>query len=31
MTCAGVYIYKELLARHTEFLRHADLRSDDEL
>ena len=26
-----IYIYKELLARHTEFLRHADLRSDDEL
>ncbi len=26
-----IHIYKELLARHTEFLRHADLRSDDEL
>lgn len=24
-------IYKELLVRHAEFLRHADLRSDDEL
>ena len=26
-----IHIYKELLARHTEFLRHADVRSDDEL
>lgn len=26
-----IHIYKELLARHAEFLRHADLRSDDEL
>ena len=26
-----IHIYKELLARHTEFLRHADLRNDDEL
>ena len=26
-----IHIYKELLVRHTEFLRHADLRSDDEL
>ena len=26
-----IHIYKELLARHTEFLRHTDLRSDDEL
>lgn len=26
-----IHIYKELLARHTEFLRHAELRSDDEL
>ena len=26
-----IHIYKELLARHTEFLRHADLRNDEEL
>jgi transcriptional regulator GlxA family with amidase domain len=26
-----IHIYKELLLRHTEFLRHADLRNDDEL
>ena len=26
-----IHIYQELLVRHTEFLRHADLRSDDEL
>ena len=26
-----IHIYKELLIRHTEFLKHADLRSDDEL
>lgn len=26
-----IHIYKELLARHTDFLRHADLRNDEEL
>jgi len=26
-----IHIYKELMARHSEFLRHADLRNDDEL
>lgn len=26
-----IHIYKELLARHTEFLRLADLRNDEEL
>lgn len=26
-----VHIYKELLVRHSELLRHADLRNDDEL
>lgn len=26
-----IHIYKELLVRHTEFLRQADLRNDDEL
>ena len=26
-----IHVYKELLLRHTEFLRHADLRNDDEL
>ena len=29
--CRRVHIYKELLVRHSELLRHADLRSDDEL
>lgn len=26
-----IHNYKELLARHTEFLRHSDLRNDEEL
>ena len=26
-----IHIYKELLALHSDFLRHADLRNDDEL
>lgn len=26
-----IHIYKQLLERHKEFLRHADLRNDDEL
>ena len=29
--CRRVHIYKELLIRHSELLRHADLRNDDEL
>lgn len=29
--CRRVHIYKELLVRHSELLRHADLRNDDEL
>lgn len=29
--CRRIHIYKELLVRHSELLRHADLRSDDEL
>lgn len=29
--CRRIHIYKELLVRHSEFLRHADLRNDDEL
>lgn len=28
--CRRIHIYKELLARHTEFLRHADLRNDED-
>ena len=29
--CRRITIYIELLVRHSEFLRHADLRNDDEL
>jgi len=29
--CRRIHIYKELMVRHSEFLRHADLRNDDEL
>ena len=26
-----IYVYQELLLRHSEFIKHADLRNDDEL